>query len=133
MGVHKTYERVREKYYWPKMKPEVRCYIATCVECLQNKVPQCKPAGVMGEQRHVSAPLQFVSSDIMGPFPRSHAGFNYLIVTTCLFSKYVWLRPIRSATASNIVRHLEEDIFLKYGVPGTLLCDNAKQYSGAEI
>jgi exodeoxyribonuclease III len=69
----------------------------------------------------------------MGPFPRSHLGHNFLIVSTCLFSKYVWLRPVRAASAQNIVKHLEEDIFLKFAVPGTILCDNAKQYSGVEM
>lgn len=133
LGVNKTYERVREKYYWPKMKSDIRTYLATCVECLQYKVPQCKPAGTMGDQRKVTAPFQFISSDVMGPFPRSHSGHNFLIVSTCLFSKYVWLRPVRKATAANIVKHLEEDIFLKYSVPGTLLCDNAKQYAGVEV
>lgn len=133
LGVHKTYDRIREVYYWPQMKRDVQTHIATCEECIMYKVPQCKPAGLMGHERKVSAPMQFISSDIMGPFPRSYSGYNYLVVSTCLFSKYVWVRPIRKGTAAEVRKHLEEDVFLKYAVPGTLLCDNAKQYAGFEI
>ncbi|KAK3919921.1 Pro-Pol polyprotein [Frankliniella fusca] len=53
---------------------------------------------------------------------------THLIVSTCLFSKYVWLRPLRSTKAAHLVRHLEEDIFLKFAVPGTLLTDNGSNY-----
>jgi transposase InsO family protein len=45
-----------------------------------------------------------------------------------MFSKYVILKPLRKATADNIRKHLEDDVFLKFGAPHTLLCDNGVQY-----
>ncbi|KAK3917550.1 Gypsy retrotransposon integrase-like protein 1, partial [Frankliniella fusca] len=101
-GVNKTYYILRSQYYWPEMRRDVQAYVASCATCIQYKTPQTKPAGVMGERRVVDAPFQFVASDLMGPFPRSYAGYTHLAVTTCLFSKYVWLRPLRSIKAAQI-------------------------------
>lgn len=132
-GVNKTWHKIRQTYYWPRMRKDIRVHVASCETCLQYKVPQEKPAGLMGGARKISAPFQFLSTDLMGPFPRSYAGYTYLIVTTCLFSKYVWLRPLRNAKAANVCKHLEEDVFLKYAVPGTLLTDNGKQFNCDEV
>jgi len=87
---------------------------------------------MVGSPKEISAPMQVVSSDIMNPLPIS-CGYKYLVVTCCLFSKYVWVKPLRSATAKAVVKHLEEDVFSKAGVPGLLLCDNGQQYKCQEM
>ncbi|KAE8737742.1 hypothetical protein FOCC_FOCC016791 [Frankliniella occidentalis] len=52
-----------------------------------------------------------------------------MVVSVCLFTKYVWVRPLRRATAEAVRDHLLEDVFLKFGVPSTLVCDNGPQYT----
>ena len=115
-------------YYWPKMGSDIKKYIRNCHVCLMVKVPQRKPAGFMGKSKSVTAPFQTISSDIIGPLPKSSTGFMYMVVSVCLFTKYVWVRPLRRATAEAVRDHLVEDIFLKYAVPTTLVCDNGPQY-----
>lgn len=132
MGVEKTFNRIRQLYYWPKLKVDVKKYVAKCHTCLQCKIPPFKPAGKMGSPKVISVPLQVVSSDLIGPLPSS-GGFEYLVVTCDLFTKYVWIKPLRKATAKAVCTHLEQDVFLKVGVPGLLLCDNGKQYKCQEM
>ena len=127
-GIHKTYHRVRQSYYWPRMRFDVKQHVNSCGVCTQFKIPQVKPAGLMGEEKKITAPFQVISTDLMGPFPRSSNGYEYLAVVTDLFSKYVWMRPLRAAKAPQMKSHLLEDVFLKFGVPGTLICDNGSQY-----
>lgn len=129
-GVSKTLDRVKQLYYWPKMRRDISSYVSRCHICLKIKVPPFKPAGFMGQSKKVTAPFQVISSDIIGPFPKSLSGYTSLVVSVCLFSKYVWVRPLRRATAEAVRNHLVEDIFLKYGVPSTLVCDNGSQYKG---
>jgi len=132
-GITKTYHRVNQYYYWPKMRRDVRKHVSACHTCMQYKIPAVKSAGLMGRQRKVNDKFQVISSDIVGPFPKSSRGFNYLIVSTCLYSKYVWLRPLRRATGEAVRDHLLEDIFLKFAVPGILLTDNGKQFKCREV
>jgi len=132
-GITKTFNRVSQYYYWPGMRFDIKRHVNSCHVCLQTKIPTVKPAGLMGGQRKVDRPFQIIASDIVGPLPKSSRGFIYLVVSTCLFSKFVWVRPLRTATASAVKDHLLEDIFFKYAVPGTLLTDNGKQYRSREI
>lgn len=45
----------------------------------------------------------------------------------------MFLKPLRSASAKGIVKHLREDIFLVHGAPKLILCDNGKQYKSEEF
>lgn len=116
-----------------KMREDVMNYIGSCSTCLGFKSKNSAPVGLMGAQRKVSAPMEVISCDLMGPLPRSSGGFAHVIVSTCMFSKYVWARPLREATAKAVATHLEEDIFWKFGAPKTLLCDNGSQYRSQEV
>ena len=128
-GVKKTLDRVRRQYYWPQMKRDVQKYVARCDVCMGHKVPPFKPAGLFGKAVKIDRPMQVLATDLQGPFPRSTLGYKYLAVTVCLFSKYVWIRPLRKASTKEVCRHLEEDVFLKYGPPAVILCDNGTQYA----
>ena len=128
-GVNKTLDRVRRRYYWPQMRREVRNYVAACKVCMGHKVPPYRPAGLFGKAIQIDRPMQVLATDFQGPFPRSKQGYKYLAVTVCLFSKYVWVRPLRKANQEEIAKHLEQDVFLKYGPPACILCDNGTQYA----
>ena len=69
---------------------------------------------------------------MIGPLPRSSQGFQYLSVITDYFSKYVFCKPLREATAEAIKKHLEE-VFLRFGAPKLLISDNGKQYTSSQI
>lgn len=69
----------------------------------------------------------------MGPLPRLTKGHQYILVVTDNFSKYSVLFALRSATADMICRKIEEDIFLIYGVPRLIICDNGPQYRSRQF
>ncbi len=132
-GFYKTFNRIRSLYYWPQMRKEIMEYVSSCKVCIEFKSKNSAPVGLMGARRVVSAPMQIISCDLMGPFPRSSNGFTYVVVTNCWFSKYVWARPLRDATAKTVAAHLEEDVFWKFGAPKTLACDNGAQFKSKEV
>lgn len=132
-GFYKTFNRIRVLYYWPCMRKDISDYIGSCHTCLEFKSKNSAPVGLMGARRVVTAPMQIISCDLMGPLPRSSSGFTYVVVTNCWFTKYVWVRPLRDATAKVVAAHLEEDVFWKFGAPKTLACDNGAQYKSKEV
>lgn len=127
-GWFRTLNRVRRAAYWPGMKRDVQSYVAKCQICQQVKKDRRRPPGLMGSRRVISQPFEVISTDLVGPFPRSKQGFTYLSVTTDAFSKYVTLRPLRAATAKAVCKHLRERIFLHFGAPSLILVDNGVQY-----
>ncbi|KAJ8930988.1 hypothetical protein NQ314_016158, partial [Rhamnusium bicolor] len=68
----------------------------------------------MTVQPPVCRPWEVISTDLMGPFPRSTRGNQYILVVMDNFSKFSLVFPLRSATADVVSRKIEEDVFLVY-------------------
>lgn len=129
-GFYKTLSRVQEQFYWPKMRADVLKYVRVCKVCQSQKISNSSPLGTMGIQKSVDYPFQVVAVDLMGPLPRSRGGNSFVLVVTCWFSKFTLLFPIRKAISSAIVKLLENQIFLIFGVPQIIICDNGSQFAG---
>lgn len=130
LGSYKTFSRVQMTFYWPKMRQDISKYVSRCSICQTTKSDQQRPAGMMGARRGVSRPWEMIAADLIGPFPRSTTGYKYILVVTDTFSKFTLLFPLRAATSSLVARHLERDVFLIFGIPTYLLCDNGSEFSG---
>ena len=85
--------------------------------------------GLMGSEKIVKFPFQIISMDILGPLPRSMQGNTNLLVVTDWFTKYVLLFPLKHPKAAHIVK-LVEQVFLIFGVPQFIICDNGTQFAG---
>ncbi|KAG7305634.1 hypothetical protein JYU34_009728 [Plutella xylostella] len=127
-GVKKTVNRVRQRYYWPSLIKDAKEHVRKCETCAKHKHSQLAPSGHMGIHKDVTEPFQIISMDLMGPFPRSRNGNTMLLVISCWFSKFALLFPLRNGKASNITKIVEEQVFLIFGVPKVIICDNGKQF-----
>ena len=132
-GVHKTFNRLRLQAYWPRMQDEVIAYVKQCAICQQFKSERLAKPGMMGTKDVISSPFEVLSTDLIGPLPRSSNQNTFLSVTTDFFSKYVFLKPLRQATAKSVVKHIKEDIILVHGAPRLFITDNGSQYISREF
>lgn len=60
-GVTKTFARLQEKYYWPKMRSDVSKYVRECQICQQYKLEQKLPAGLLLPQPRCDCAWQMIS------------------------------------------------------------------------
>lgn len=132
-GYYKTMSRIQISYYWPKMRRDVLRYLRSCKICGAQKSLNTAPAGLMGGDKRVSHPWQIIAVDIMGPFPRSSRGNQYLLVVSDWLTKYTLLCPMRKAISSTIIRFMEDRVFLVWGAPQFIICDNGSQFAGREF
>ncbi|KAG5869542.1 hypothetical protein JTB14_018674 [Gonioctena quinquepunctata] len=130
LGVFQTLNRLRELYYFPRMLQEVKKYVRKCNVCAAQKVENSARPGLMGQPKKVHFPWQYVSVDILGQLPRSKDGFSYLLMVSDYFTKYSLLHPLKKATDPLIEKFLEDQVFLIYGAPQILACDNGVQFTG---
>ena len=80
LGLAKTLVHLARQYYWPGMLRMATKYVRTCDSCQRHKAQQQAPAGKM-HATHVDQPWQMISTDLIGPLPRSTAGH------TCVTSR----------------------------------------------
>ncbi|KAG5861259.1 hypothetical protein JTB14_017767 [Gonioctena quinquepunctata] len=128
MGIFKTFHRLAEIYYWPKLRYDVTCFVRKCETCAAYKPDLKGPRGLMTAQPKISRPWEMVSTDLMGPLPRSLKGNKFILVVTDYSSKYSLVFPLRTSTAEMVTRRIEEEVILVYGATRLLLCDNGPQY-----
>lgn len=133
LGSFKTLQRIKCKYYWPGMRTDVNRYIARCETCLEQKPVQRKPTGFMGRQKTVDIPWQMVTADLMGPLPCTVKRNRYLLVVSDYFSKYSVILPLKKANSKTVANLVEEHVFMMFGVPQVVICDNGVQFRGKEF
>lgn len=83
----------------------------------------------MGREKKISFPFQCISLDLLGNYPRSAQGNQYVLVVCDWFTKFTLVQPLRQATAAAIVKFLENNVFLIFGVPQVVMCDNGSVFT----
>lgn len=127
-GILKTLYRIRQDYFWPKLKHDVVQYVTKCLICKLTKATnQCQTAP-MGSDRSPENKFQAISLDFIGPLPMSKKRNRWLLVTVDDFTKYVTLHPMIKATAEKTIQVLEEHVITKFGTPARFILDNGTQF-----
>jgi hypothetical protein len=65
-GIAKTWERIKESYYWPHIDADVAKHIAACQKCQKRKDDQPQPT-LLSPLPQCTAPNQRVHIDLFGP------------------------------------------------------------------
>lgn len=121
-GHFKTYQYIRDFYYWNNMYTDVKHYVATCQECFGFKTP--KRYAPVPLQRHFipTRPMQYVSVDIIGKLPTTAKNNSYAITFLDHFTKYLKIYPMQDQTAKTTADKLYKFI-CTFGTPEMLLSD----------
>lgn len=128
-GIAKTIARIARRYYWPGMFRDTARFVRSCSVCRRFKGEPRKLPGKMQPSRNC-IPWETVSTDLVGPLPRSSKGNCYIVVFQDRFTKWVHCRAIRKATAKAVSQALYEDILMRFGCPRVVISDNGTQYTG---
>ena len=127
LGFHKTYEKVRERFYWENMYSDIMHYIKTCKECCRNKSPNMLTPGKM-TPIVVSKPFEIVGVDVCGPITKTNAGNKYIVVFSDYFTKWVEAFAVPDQQSSTIAKLLINQIITRHGAPEKLLSDQGKPF-----
>lgn len=125
MGIRRTFDALRSKYYWPKLYADVRRYVRHCDLCQKMKMSTSVPYGLL-QPIEVHSPFHTVGMDIIGPFKTSR-GYKYIIVAIDYLTKFVEAKPLRNIEAPTVQRFVERRIILKHGCPATIITDRGTQ------
>ena len=56
--------------------------------------------------------------------------YKYVLTVQDVFSRYVWLKPLKGKSSHEIARHLQ-DIYMEHGPPKVLQHDQECEFKGA--
>jgi transposase InsO family protein len=129
LGVVKTFHNLVQNFYWKNMKKSIKDIISKCEICKAYKVSNSGALGISSCPKRPAAPFHTISIDIVGPMVTSTEGFVYMLTVVDVFSKYLFVCPLRKATSVHIIKFLREAVFLKYNIPHTIILDNGPQFT----
>ncbi|PKI66318.1 hypothetical protein CRG98_013280 [Punica granatum] len=79
-------------------------------------------------------PFSMWGMDVIGPInPKASNRHLYILVAIDYFTKWIEVITLASVTAKAVARFLKRDIIARYGVPATLVTDNAKNLNNKLI
>uniref|UniRef100_A0A6M2DRM9 RNA-directed DNA polymerase n=1 Tax=Xenopsylla cheopis TaxID=163159 RepID=A0A6M2DRM9_XENCH len=126
-GVKKTFDKLRQHYYWVGYHGDVIEWCRHCMECMACKGPQNKTNGAM-KQYNVGSPFERMAIDIAGPFPCSKRGNRYILVIADYFSKWTEAFALSNQETKTVAETLVEHVFRLFGVPLELHSDQGRNF-----
>lgn len=130
-GIHKTIERIRRCYFWPGLVVDVKAYINACDICKMTKAPNTVLRPPMGKAAETQRVFQRLFIDFLGPYLRSKAGNIGIFIVLDHLSKFDFLKPVKKINTEAVVKYLEGDLFMTFGVQETIVSDNGSQFRSA--
>ena len=128
LGLKKTWDRIKLKYFWPKMFADVQNYVLSCESCNKIKVCHSGAQGLMQPLPPTLIPFERIGLDKLGPFPRSLDNNVHIFVATDYCTKLAIACPVPNGTAQEAAKFLLENVILKFGPPKTILTDRGREF-----
>uniref|UniRef100_A0AAR2M6Q9 Gypsy retrotransposon integrase-like protein 1 n=1 Tax=Pygocentrus nattereri TaxID=42514 RepID=A0AAR2M6Q9_PYGNA len=130
LGVERTLELVRNRFYWPRMSLTVELYVKNCGSCVAWKSPCIRAAPL--HQIVTSGPMELVCIDFLCLEPDSK-GFSNILVVTDHFSRYSQAYPTKDQRAVTVAKTLVEKFFVHYGLPSRIHSDQGRDFESRLI
>ncbi|CAM4631962.1 unnamed protein product [Lepidochelys olivacea] len=127
LGQEKTVARVLARFFWPSIHREVKEYCASCPDC-QHAAPAGVRKAPLVPLPVVGVPFERVAMDLVGPFPKSKAGHQYILVLMDYATRFPEAIPLRSITTRTIAAELMK-IFARVGLPREILTDQGTNFT----
>ena len=122
-GILKTIKRIQQGFYWPKMKVDVKKYVAECSVCQQHKYSTLKPAGLLQPIELPKLIWSKVSMDFIEGLPKSE-GANVILVVVDRLSKYAHFLSLKQPfTATTVAEKFVKEIVHLHGYPTSIIFD----------
>ena len=129
LAERKTRERIRLSFYWPKMRQDIKQYVATCQDCQLRSRPKTIDRVPIAPITRVEVPFQVINMDCIGPIdPPSAQGHRYCLCIVDNCTRWPTVYALKSLTARAVCDALL-DLFSTVGVPVKVVSDNGTNFS----
>ena len=122
----KTYRRLTDKYYFPRMYERICNFVKSCHACATLKTTSRKRSAKMSPLI-AAYPFQKVVGDIYGPLPESN-GKKYVIIFVDVLTRWPEAKAVGDKSAVEVANAFMELIHSRYGAPMLFLTDHGSEF-----
>lgn len=127
-GFLKTYNAIRELYFWENLYSDTKNFVASCKQCMAFKSPNKFPPVPIQRHHIPSRPMEYLSCDFIGRIPTTNKGNRFILTIFDHFTKYIKLYATPNQTA-NVAAEKLLDFISAFGVPEFLLSDRGSAFT----
>lgn len=128
----KTLDKVKEHYWFPRMRKFIQKYVSSCLECAHNKLPAGKKQGYLHPIPKVNKPFHTIHIDHVGPFVKSKRKNCYILVIVESFTKFIVLKAVKNTKSTSTIAVLR-DYFGTFGLPKRLISDRGTSFTSSKF
>jgi len=129
VGFNKLFNTLRNLYFWPSMKNDIKSVVSSCSICLERK-DGCGKLRHDSKGLYAKFPFEKVFMDITGPLPTTNNGDKYILGLVDGFSKWIALIPLKTGSAKEVAENLLKHWISVYGAPDQLHTDRGANFTG---
>lgn len=130
LGVERTLDLARTRFYWPRMAVDVENKIKTCGRCIRRKSLPERAAPLVNIR--TSRPLELICMDFLSLEPDT-SNTKDILVLTDHFTKYALAIPTPNQKAKTVANCLWENFIVYYGIPERLHTDQGPDFESKLI
>uniref|UniRef100_A0A665VGA2 Gypsy retrotransposon integrase-like protein 1 n=1 Tax=Echeneis naucrates TaxID=173247 RepID=A0A665VGA2_ECHNA len=130
LGMERTTELIKDRFYWPKMASDIAMYIQNCGRCVARKSIPKRAAPL--QQITSTGPLDLLCMDFLAIEPDSKGIANVLVVTDH-YTRYAQAFPTKDQKALTVAKVLVEKFFVHYGLPARIHSDQGRDFESKVI
>jgi len=126
-GEQAVFETVRERYYWPHLRQDIRHHVRSCHQC------QIRSTIKMKIPITVSTPATIFTKvyvDVMD-MTESIQGHKYIVCARDDLSRATECRALIKNDSKSLMRFFWEQIYCRYGAIAHVVTDNGPEVKGA--
>ena len=131
-----TYEKIKNKFFWPSMSQDVRKWCQNCHSCQRRKTAHNRPKLPVGHIP-VSRPFERVSIDLVEYKSISHSSAGvrckYVMSVMDHLTRYALFIPIPNKSANTVARMLVDRAFTTFAIPEKLHSDLGREFENCVI
>ena len=126
LGIDKTYDKIRTRYFWQNMYHDVVLHINKCDQCCSRKLKQHRaPLGDMPMAKYL---FEIVGIDTCGPYIESEGGSRYVIVIMDHFSGWPEAYTTTDKSAQTVANILLEEFIPRHSCPKLIISDRGTEF-----
>jgi hypothetical protein len=130
VGMNKTLEILKRKFYWPRMQYHVQRYIASCQKCQENKNSNGHPIGLLSPLPIPNKKWEIVSMDFITSLPRTKNKYDAIMVVVDKLTKMVhFILCTTDIDARQVARLFFNEVVRYHGIPATIISDRDSKFT----
>ena len=128
-GVTKTFRALEDRYYWPRLRRDVRRLIGRCSICTIGKLTK-QNSGPYLPLPVPTSPLQEVSLDFILGLPRTRRQHDSILVVVDRFSKMAhFIACSKTTDAAHTAKLFFNEVVRLHGIPQSIVSDRDVRFT----